>query len=469
MTDAMPAQSAREFVEYHELRPAVNRILHGFPSPRFWQAGAVSAADVLANRAAHPPNGEALQLYVGVPFCIRTEPDRCGYCLFPVEIFEGAHQLDVYLDHLEREGALYAPLVAGSELASIYIGGGTPNLLRTPQAARMLDLIHGMFPGLTKDTSLTFEGIPQLFNHEKLSGLAAAGVTRISMGVQQVNTELNQLSGRRQTSEHVLNAIGSCQELGLECNVDLIFGWPLQTIDTMLSDLAHIVESGVDHIAHYELNIGGPSDFSLNRRHELPSPQVTREMYRTARDFLVSNGYRQLTAYDFQKETDEQFVYEECSRSFERRETWGWGFAGVTDVFRESDGASCTYVNHRSVPAYYDDVQAGTHPVERGYVRSDQDRRLHALFRNLQGMSVDRIGYRSAFGLDVVDEFAECWDAIVDRGWAQITPDEIQLLGDGVYHTPLIQALLSRNRIDELCEAAHLGELRLVAAGGETS
>jgi oxygen-independent coproporphyrinogen-3 oxidase len=410
-----------------------------------------------------------LQLYVGVPFCIRTDPDRCGYCLFPVEIFEGAQQLDVYLDHLEREGALFAPLLAGSELASIYVGGGTPNLMRSAQAARMLDLIHGLFPSLTKKTSLTFEGIPQLFSHEKLSGLAAAGVTRISMGVQQVNTELNKLSGRRQTSEHVLNAIGWCQELGLECNVDLIFGWPQQTIDTMLSDLARIVESGVDHIAHYELNIGGPSDFSLNRRRELPSPQVTREMYRAARDFLVGHGYRQLTAYDYQRETDEHFVYEECSRSFDRRETWGWGFAGVTDAIRESDGASCTYLNHRSVTAYYDDVQAGTYPVECGYVRSDQDRRLHALFRNLQGMSVDRIGYRSAFGHDVVDEFAECWDAIVERGWAEITPDEIRLCGDGVYHTPLIQALLSRDRVAELCEAAVLGELPVVAAGGGTS
>lgn len=469
MTDTNLPESARAFLDHHESRPQVNRILHGFPSPRFWTPGAVSASDVLADRKARPPGGEPLQLYVGVPFCIRTEPDRCGYCLFPVEIFEGAHQLDVYLDHLEREGALFAPLVAGAELASIYVGGGTPNLMRSEQAARMLDLVRGLFPGLTKNTSLTFEGIPQLFTRDKLAGLAAAGVTRISMGVQQVNTELNRLSGRRQTSAHVLNAIGWCRELGLECNVDLIFGWPRQTIDTMLDDLARVVESGVDHIAHYELNIGGPSDFSLNRRNELPSPQLTREMYRVSRDFLVAHGYRQLTAYDYQRVTDDQFVYEECSRSFDRRETWGWGFAGVTDVIRQADGASCTYVNHRSVAAYYDDIEAGTHPVERGYVRSDLDRRLHALFRNIQGMSVDRTGYRSAFGLDVVDEFAECWEAIVDRGWAQITPDEIQLCGDGIYHTPLIQALLSRKRVDELCEAAYLGELPLVASGGRTS
>jgi hypothetical protein len=69
-------------------------------------------------------------------------------------------------------------------------------------------------------------------------------------------------------------------------------------------------------------------------------------------------------------------------------------------------------------------------------------------------MSVDRRSYQSFFGVDVVDEFDEVWTALVDRGWAEIAPDEIVLRGDGVYHIPLIQEVLSRGRVDELCSAA---------------
>lgn len=448
-------ESPSLFLDARENRRQVNRILHGFPSPRFWQPDALSVPEVLAGRTEFQPDRPPLQLYIGVPFCIRTDPDRCGYCLFPVEVFEGAHQLDTYLDHLELEGELFRPTFGEVELDSIYIGGGTPNLMRAEQCSRMIDIIIGLFPDLAPSTSLTLEGIPQLFTRAKLLHMRELGVNRISMGVQQVNTELNRLSGRRQTTKHVLDAVSWCRELELQCNVDLIFGWPQQTIDTMLRDLEQIVALGVDHIAHYELNIGGPSDFSLNRRSELPSPELTREMYRIARDFLTSHGYRQLTAYDFQR-TDEgdRFVYEECGRTFERRETWGWGFAAITDAIREPDGVSCTYVNHRKVEEYYNAVRAGEYPMERGFVRSAGDHRMHALFRCLQGMSVDRRSYQSFFGVDVVDEFDEVWTALVDRGWAEIAPDEIVIRGDGVYHIPLIQEVLSRGRVDELCSAA---------------
>jgi oxygen-independent coproporphyrinogen-3 oxidase len=72
------------------------------------------------------------------------------------------------------------------------------------------------------------------------------------------------------------------------------------------------------------------------------------------------------------------------------------------------------------------------------------------LFRNLQGMRVDRAGYRARFGLDPLEEHALVWTAIAERGWARITQDAIALCADGVYHTPLIQELLSTPRLREL-------------------
>lgn len=449
---------ARAFIASHLKERQVNRILHGFPSPRFWRAGAVSVPEVMRQREVWNQESPApFELYVGVPFCIRTDPDRCGYCLFPVEVYKGAGQMDTYLDYLRREGELFRPYFEGVSPESVYIGGGTPNLMRPEQYTRMMEIIREVFPGLSPDVPVTLEGIPQAFTREKLAYMKAGGINRVSMGVQQINTELNQLSGRKQTAQHVFDAIRWCRELGLQCNADLIFGWPRQTLETMLADLEQLVATGVDHVAHYELNIGGPTDFSLNRRHELPSVELTREMYSVARDFLTSRGYRQLTAYDFQKVKEgPEFVYEECERDSERRELWGWGFAGVSDFGGTTEHPGWTYLNQRRVQDYFAALDRGEFPVERGFLREAVDLRLNTLFRNLQGMSVDRLSYAGRFGLDVCEEFAPVWQALVERGWCSVTPESIRLHGDGVYYVPLIQALLSQQRLEQLRASAAL-------------
>ncbi|HEX8190443.1 MAG TPA: coproporphyrinogen-III oxidase family protein [Pyrinomonadaceae bacterium] len=447
---------AREFIDSRLKERQVNRILHGFPSPRFWQPGAVSVPEVMRHRAVWNEESPApFELYVGVPFCIRTDPDRCGYCLFPVEVFKGAGQMDTYLDYLRREGELFRPYFEGVSPESVYIGGGTPNLMRPEQYTRMMEIIRGVFPALSPAAPVTLEGIPQAFTREKLAYMKAGGINRVSMGVQQLNTELNKLSGRKQTAQHVFDAIRWCQELGLQCNADLIFGWPRQTVETMLADLEQLVATGVDHVAHYELNIGGPTDFSLNRRHELPSVELTREMYGVARDFLTSRGYRQLTAYDFQKAGDgSEFVYEECERGAGRRELWGWGFAGVSDFGGTAEHAGWTYLNRRRVEDYFAALDRGEFPVERGFAREHADLRLNTLFRNLQGMSVDRPSYARRFGLDVFEEFEPVWRALVERGWCSVEPETIRLHGDGVYYVPLIQNLLSQTRLEQLRASA---------------
>jgi Coproporphyrinogen III oxidase and related Fe-S oxidoreductases len=430
----------------------VNRILHGFPSPRFWQPETISIADVMRQRDRWNHGSQApFSLYVGLPFCIRTDPDRCGYCLFPVEVFQGSNQIDTYLEYLEREGNLFREFFHDVSPETVYVGGGTPNLMRPQQYLRMMEIVRDVFPGLSSETSITLEGIPQLFTLEKLASMKAGGINRVSMGVQQLNTELNQLSGRKQTAQHVFDAIRWCRQLGLQCNADLIFGWPRQTLETMVTDLEQLVATGVDHIAHYELNIGGPTDFSLNRRSELPSPGLTRDMYRVARDFLTSHGYSQRTVYDFQKTVDvSEFVYEECQRGAERQELWGWGFAGVSDFGGTLEHPGWSYVNHRRVADYYNALDRGAFPIERGFAREIGDLRLNTLFKNLQGMQVDRLSYLRRFEVDVYEEYAPIWQALIERNWCTVTAESIKLQGDGAYYVPLIQSLLSEERLEQL-------------------
>ncbi|MDJ0825771.1 MAG: coproporphyrinogen-III oxidase family protein [Rhodobacter sp.] len=422
-------------------RRQVNRILHGFPSPRLWTQEPFDVDAALARRAPGAP----MTLYVGLPYCIRTNPGRCGYCLFPVEVFRGADTIDAYLDLLEAEGALYREAFAGEAPQSIYVGGGTPNLMRPAQYLRFMDIVRDLFPAISSETTITMEGIPQLFTAEKLAAMRDGGVNRISIGVQQLNYDLNRLSGRKQTEKHVIDSIRWAQDLGLQINADLIFGWPQQTLKTMRSDMQRLIDTGIDHITHYELNVGGATDFALNRRGELPSRAETLEMYRVARDMLGAAGFQQLTSYDFQRR-DDRYNYEECRRDFAPTAALGWGFAAVSD-YVGADGQSWSMINHRTVAAYGEAVQSGARPMERAFLRSPEERRMHELFRHLQGLRIDRGAYRAAFGLDVVAEHAALWDAFAEAGWCDIGDDAITLVGDGGYYVPTMQALLSEGLV----------------------
>lgn len=448
----------------------VNKILHGFPSPRLWRETEIPVGDILTQRRLNPNGQRQFHLYVGVPYCIPTNPGKCGYCLFPVEDFAGSKQIDDYLGFLEREGEMYRPLLAGETPQSVYIGGGTPNLLKSDQYARLMAIIRKVFPNISDADCITLEGIPPLFSLEKLTTMKDHGIRRISMGVQQINTELNALSGRKQTAEHTLDAIAWCKELGLACNADLIFGWPRQTMDTMLADIERLVATGVDHITHYELNVGGATDFALHRREELPSPAECRAMYHASRDLLVSSGYRQLTTYDFEKTRrgeDGAFVYEECERDWRCHETWGWGFAGVSNFQSTEDAASWTYVNARRVKDYVDRLDRGKMPIECGFYREAIDYRLDQLFRHLQGMTVDRLGYQSRFGVDLLDEYRAAWEALRERELVDWSSDRITLTPEGVYYTPLVQTVLASERNTALRDRTYRSTIPSIAARQE--
>ena len=154
-------------------------------------------------------------------------------------------------------------------------------------------------------------------------------MNRISVGVQQINERLNSLSGRKQTTKHVVQTVEWAREFGLACNLDLIFGWPQQTTATMVKDLETVISWGVHDITHYELNVGGPTDFALNRYHELPSTLANLEMYRVSRELLKSHGYEQITAYNWRKPNDPVGRrYEEgVTRRFDSMDTLGLGYA----------------------------------------------------------------------------------------------------------------------------------------------
>src|SRR5262250_3933890 len=132
--------SPRAYIEAHRHRRHSNRVLHGHPSPLFWRSRDLSVPDIMVARTEAPYR---LNLYVATPYCLPTNPDRCGFCLFPSEVYQRRSQLDSYLSYLEREGEMFRRLLMGTPLTSVYFGGGTSNLYRPDQYARLLQIVRG--------------------------------------------------------------------------------------------------------------------------------------------------------------------------------------------------------------------------------------------------------------------------------------------------------------------------------------
>ena len=464
-------REVRTYIDAHRHRRQSNKVLHGHPSPVFWLDRDVPVPAVMRNRRQAAAGGmrKRINLYVGTPYCLPTNPGRCGFCLFPTEVYRDRQQLDTYLGYLIREGELFRPHLEGAELASIYFGGGTSNLYKADQYATLMDIVRGVFD-VPPDIEVTLEGIPQTFSHEKLAAMQACGINRISMGAQQLDDELIKASGRKQTAEQVFRTLDSCRSLGLPVSVDLIFGWPNQTIDHMLRDLKALVDAGITHLTHYELNVAGRTDFARNRRGALPSTDQNLEMYRIGRDYLVSEGFTQVTPYDFERRgpLPSSYLYEELFRKPFREDegqlvgydAWGWGFAGISFFFGTPRDPGWAYMNQIRVDDYFRDLDAGRFPVMRGFRYSSVDLRLHLLFQELQSLSLDRRRYLTLIGRDAVEEHRAVWDALADLEWATVDDDLIAIEGDGAFYLPLIQNALAHDRLDAMRK-----ERRVTTAG----
>lgn len=463
---------AADFINREYTRPQSNKVLHAHPSPMYWrpQDGMGKSRWDRRSRIA-----EATQLkdnlYLGLPFCIKTEPAHCGFCLFPTQDYHGKGQVQTYLSYLEREAEIFGDVLKHDTLSSIYVGGGTPNLMRDEDYARMLRVAERLYGSIPQGIEKTLEGIPQLFTADKVDAIRSAGFNRVSMGVQQMSDKLIRYSGRKQTHRQVIDAISAFNAANLACNVDLIYGWPEQTVDDMLRDLGELVDLGVRHITHYQLNIAGLSAFSRGLRDVLPPLETVIEMYRESVRFLTSKGFRQATVYDWERiDTDsdrfgfsgaEKYQYESQLRDLFHVESGqvtatnsmvGLGYAAISFTVTQFGATAPNWcqMNLRSLDKYYAAIEAGALPVEKEYLYEPIDGRLGWLFQSMQEMAIDRRTYAAAFHSDVVADFRPIWDELQGRGWVDITAEHIRFVDIGAFHIPMLQALVSHARLEEI-------------------
>lgn len=232
--------------------------------------------------------------YIHIPFCRR----RCFYCDFPISVLgnqrrgETSSTVAAYVDVLCQEIAATSP--TATCLSTIFFGGGTPSLLSVTQVQQILTQLHRQF-GLEPTAEISMEMDPGTFTLDHLQGYIAAGINRISLGVQSLDDQLLAACGRFHRVADVYQAVEWLQQLSVgNWSLDLISALPSLTLETWADQLQQVIELQPHHLSIYDLTLEDQTVFG--KRYQpgvapLPTDDQTATMYRLAQAYLTRCGY----------------------------------------------------------------------------------------------------------------------------------------------------------------------------------
>ena len=204
--------------------------------------------------ASLPP----LSLYVHLPWCLK----KCPYCDFNSHEFRGAAGLNGlsdlpearYVDALIADLEAALPLIWGRPVHTVFIGGGTPSLFSPSQIDRLLGAIRARLP-LEPAAEITLEANPGTFERDRFRAFAAAGVTRLSIGVQSFNDEHLKALGRVHDRAQAIAALQEARAAFATFNLDLMYALPGQTLDQLTQDVTTALSFDPPHLSIYHLTI----------------------------------------------------------------------------------------------------------------------------------------------------------------------------------------------------------------------
>ena len=228
-----------------------------------------------------PPLG----LYIHLPWCVQ----KCPYCDFNSHALKGPLPERQYLNALLRDADTEAEAASGRPIETVFIGGGTPSLF---SAEAIQDLLDGLGQRLhmAADAEITLEANPGTVEAQRFADYRAAGVNRISMGVQSLNDGHLRRLGRIHGGAEAVAAIHSARAAGFErINVDLMHGLPAQSPAQALEDVERILDLGIQHLSHYQLTLEPGTPFH-NRPPTLPDEDALADIEAACAERIHEHG-----------------------------------------------------------------------------------------------------------------------------------------------------------------------------------
>lgn len=237
-----------------------------------------------------------LGIYIHIPFC----KSKCPYCDF-YSLSSDEISIDRYTDAVIGEIRKKGKTVT-EQVDTVYFGGGTPSVIGGERIVRILDAVKESFSLVYPE--ITVECNPSSTSFEFYSTLAAAGVNRISIGMQSAVDEERRLLGRTADRKRVKQSISDAREAGIDnISVDLMLGIPMQTPESLLASVMFIRQQDIDHISAYMLKIEEGTHFYKHpeKLRNLPDEDAVCDMYLQLTEYMEKTGYRQYEISNYAK------------------------------------------------------------------------------------------------------------------------------------------------------------------------
>jgi putative oxygen-independent coproporphyrinogen III oxidase len=229
-----------------------------------------------------------LALYVHFPWCV----SKCPYCDFNSHALRGELAVEPYLARLARDLAAQAPEVAGREVQSVFLGGGTPSLFAPQAIARLLDNVRGELT-VSAGAEVTLEANPGTIERGRFAEYRAAGITRVSLGAQSFDAATLKRLGRIHSPAETRRAAEELHAAGLDnFNLDLMYALPGQDAAAALRDVEAALALAPAHLSHYQLTLE-PGTLFAAAPPPLPDDDVAAAMLACCTQRLADAGFAQ--------------------------------------------------------------------------------------------------------------------------------------------------------------------------------
>ncbi len=332
-------------------------------------------------------------LYIHIPFCAR----RCGYCDFntyTIAELGGDESIEKqYVDALVKEIALARSIVGDQQVTTIFFGGGTPTLLPSSEIARILDAVQLQFR-LSDDVEITTEANPDSVTSESLRELRAAGINRISFGVQSTTPHVLQTLDRTHNPAQVPNVVHAARDAGFtHISVDLIYGTPGETIVEWEESVRSLLTLPIDHISAYSLIVEEGTKLGTQVRRgalAMPDEDLNADKYIVADDLFTAAGFAWYEVSNWAKPGG---ACKHNEMYWKNNDWWGLGAGAHSHV----DGVR--WWNKKLPAAYIKQLQEESSPALAREILTDEERSFEELMlgiRTREGLPLSLVSHSAA-------------------------------------------------------------------------
>lgn len=368
----------------------------------------------MTNRAMR----QELELYVHIPFCIR----KCNYCDFLS--FQGNEtEQEDYAKALINEIRSYREFASSYRVSTVFLGGGTPSVLKASQTERIMDALSETFV-IENNGEITTEANPGTLTRDKLKAYRSSGINRLSLGLQSMNNrELNCL-GRIHTLEDFLESYHLAREGGFSnINIDLMSGIPCQTVGGWKENLEKVARLQPEHISAYSLIVEEGTPF-YEQKLALPGEEEEREMYELTYRMLGEQGYIQ---YEISNYARPGYACRHNMGYWERKNYLGLGL-GASSLMHE-----VRFSNTRVMDEYLK-LCSDPKKMRRNIEVLDEKARMEEFMflglRMTEGVSGDT--FQKTFGKSIVSIYGEPLKKYLDLNLLEREGDRIFLTREGI-------------------------------------